>query len=317
VESKDKASPTIIEEQDKSYTSILEEHNISRAQREKRIELLKQLSKPEFNDGRKKNGVIVHLSDASLSSDDVPALVNMLLKIGDVEILSLILQSPGGDGAVVEKFVSLCRVQCKIFRVIIPHQAKSAATLISLGADEIIMGPPSELGPIDAQVLVVSGGIRRYVSAQSFIDARNELVKQYKELKAKNEDVTPTLQMLASLDLPFTAHCESLMAFGRDVAKKLLSEHMMKKKRDKKKKINNIVRELSSVKRFMVHGRQIDGIAAKNEFGLNVSLLGLNDKHWKIIWQYYNRALIAYRGAGIDKFFESEHEMLVAASKGN
>jgi hypothetical protein len=60
---------------------------------------------------------------------------------------------------------------------------------------------------------------------------------------------------------------------------------------------------------------QIDGIAAKKEFGLNVRLLGLNDKHWKIIWQYYNRALIAYKPAGIDKFFESEHEMLVAVGK--
>ncbi len=315
MESKDKASPSVIEEQDKSYTSILREHNVSQAQREKRIELLKQLSKPEFNDGRKKNGVVAHLSDVALSSDDVPALVNMLLKIGDVETLNLILQSPGGDGAVVEKFVSLCRVQCKKFRVIIPHQAKSAATLISLGADEIIMGPPSELGPIDAQVLVVSGGVRRYVSAQSFIDARNELLKQYKSLKANNEDVMPTLQMLASLDLPFTAHCESLMAFGRDVARKLLSEYMMKKKRDKKKKINKIVRELSSVKRFMVHGRQIDGITAKKEFGLNVSLCGLNDKHWKVIWEYHNRAFIAYKGAGIDKFFESEYEMLGAAGK--
>lgn len=314
MESQSQTNLEVIEE-DNSYTSILKEHNVSHSQREKRIELLKQLSKPEFNNGQKKNGVIVHLSDVALSSDDVPALVNMLLKIGDVDTLNLILQSPGGDGTIVERFVSLCRMQCRKFRVIIPHQAKSAATLISLGADDIIMGPPSELGPIDAQVLVVSGGIRRYVSAQSFIDARNGLLLQYKDLKAKNEDITPTLQMLASLDLPFTAHCESLMAFGQDVARKLLSEHLMKQKRDKKRKINKIVRELSSVKRFKVHGRQIDGIEAKREFGLNVKLLGLNDKHWKIIWEYYNRALIAYKSADIDKLFESEHEMLIASGR--
>jgi len=125
--------------------------------------------------------------------------------------------------------------------------------------------------------------------------------------------VTPILQMLASLDLPFTAHCESLMAFGMDVARKLLSNHMMKRQEDKRRKINKIVRELSSVQRFMVHGRQIDGIAAKKDFGLNVKLLGLNDKHWKIIWEYYNRAFIAYRGMGAEKMFESEHQMLTAS----
>lgn len=37
------------------------------------------------------------------------------------------------------------------FSVIIPRRAKSAATLISLGASEIHMGPLSELGPIDPQ----------------------------------------------------------------------------------------------------------------------------------------------------------------------
>jgi len=303
---------TKLTEEDKSYTSILREHNVGQAQREKRIELLRQLAKPEHNSGHKPNGVIAHLSDGALEPDDIPALVNMLLKVGDVDTLNVILHSPGGDGTVVEKFVSLCRVQCKRFRVIIPHQAKSAATLISLGADEIIMGHSSELGPIDAQVLVTSSGVRRYVSAQSFIDARDELLRQYKDLKAKKEDATPVLQMLASLDLPFTAHCESLMAFGRDVAKKLLSEYMLKRRRDKRRQINKIVRELSSVERFRVHGRQIDGNAARREFGLNVRLLGLNDKHWKLIWEYYNRAYIAYRSVGVQKLFESEHEMLVA-----
>jgi len=211
-------------EQDKSYTGILHEHDVSQAQREKRVELLQQLSKPQFNSGNKANAVIAHLSEGALEAADVQALVNILLKVGEVDTLSVILHSPGGDGTVVERFVSLCRVQCKRFRVIIPHQAKSAATLISLGADEIVMGPTSELGPIDAQVRVTSGGVWRYISAQSFINARDGLIKKYSELSAAGGDVTPILQMLASVDLPFTSHCESLMDFGRDVARKLLSE---------------------------------------------------------------------------------------------
>jgi membrane-bound ClpP family serine protease len=34
----------------------------------------------------------------------------------------------------------------------VPRQAKSAATLIAIGADEIHMGPLGELGPIDPQL---------------------------------------------------------------------------------------------------------------------------------------------------------------------
>ena len=160
-----------------TYASILDEHDVSRQQRDVRVNLLKELSKNEFNDNKGPNGTVVHLSHGSLSSVDIPILGDVLLNIGDVETLNVILHSPGGDGTVVEKFVGLCRAQCKKFRVIIPNEAKSAATLISLGADEIIMGPPSELGPIDAQIEVIANGLRRYVSAQSFIDSRDNLIK--------------------------------------------------------------------------------------------------------------------------------------------
>ena len=217
----------------------------------------------DFNDGDGPNGVIAHLSHDILSSAEIPVLGNILLNIGDVKTLNLILCSPGGDGTVVEKFVSLCRGQCKRFRVFVPYEAKSAATLIALGADEIVMGPQSEIGPIDAQVEVIANGVRRLISAQSFIDARDELLAIYKEQKGKGEDTTATLQMLATLDLPFIAECERLMDFGRDVAKKFLETYMFKRKRDKVAKANKVVDALTAVKLFKVHGRGIDGRKAK------------------------------------------------------
>src|SRR5262249_27771229 len=157
----------------------------------------------------------------------------------------LILESPGGDGTQVEKFVSLCRNQCECFRAIIPNEAKSAATLIALGADEIVMGPLSGLGPIDAQIPAVVAGITRYVSAQSFIDARDGALQQYSERKQNGMDLEPILQMITTLDLPFIAACERLMEFGRDVGKKLLCEHMFKFCDDKETRAEKIVTNLS------------------------------------------------------------------------
>lgn len=66
-----------------------------------------------------------------------------------------------------------------------PNRAKSAATIIALGADEIVMGYCSELGPIDAQVVVVVGGVPRYISAQSFIDSRVSLEDRFYEAVKK------------------------------------------------------------------------------------------------------------------------------------
>lgn len=49
--------------------------------------------------------------------------------------------------------VALFREFAKIFSVLIRYRAYSAATLMMLGADEIVMHPFGELGPIDATVI--------------------------------------------------------------------------------------------------------------------------------------------------------------------
>ncbi|HEY4126686.1 MAG TPA: ATP-dependent Clp protease proteolytic subunit [Gammaproteobacteria bacterium] len=65
----------------------------------------------------------------------------------------LIVQSRGGSiehGYLISK---TCKSLSKgKFVVAVPRQAKSAATLLALGADEIHMGLMSELGPIDPQI---------------------------------------------------------------------------------------------------------------------------------------------------------------------
>jgi hypothetical protein len=295
-----------------SYSSILEEHHADYGPRETRKRLLRDIKQNEFNDNVGPNGVIAHLSHATLSCTEIPVLGNILLNIGDVKILNLILCSPGGDGVVVEKFVSLCRSQCKKFRVFIPYEAKSAATLIALGADEIVMGPQSEIGPIDAQIEVIANGVPKLISAQSFIDARDELLKKHKDQISKGEDISATMQMLATLDLPFIAECERLMDFGRDVAKKFLGKYMFRKKRDKDAKIDKVVKTLTSVERFKVHGRGIDGRTAREELDLNVKICGKDDPLWKKVWEYYTRAEIACGQGGVAKLFETTHELLTA-----
>jgi hypothetical protein len=45
------------------------------------------------------------------------------------------------------------------FEVIVPHMAKSAATLICFGASCIHMGPTAELGPVDPQVKYINRDI--------------------------------------------------------------------------------------------------------------------------------------------------------------
>ena len=114
---------------------------------------------------------------AGIEQDDVLAFGDLLHDVSGQSI-DLLLQSPGGDIDVAEKLVSLTASRCPSFRVIVAQSAKSAATLMALASDEIVMGDTSELGPIDPQVTVTTAqGQRMARPASSFLDGL-ELIKR-------------------------------------------------------------------------------------------------------------------------------------------
>ncbi|MDI6448047.1 SDH family Clp fold serine proteinase [Anaerobaca lacustris] len=66
--------------------------------------------------------------------------------------VQVVIDSPGGDARCAYKLASLLRKHCGHFFAVVPHYAKSAATLFALGADTIVMSRFAELGPLDVQI---------------------------------------------------------------------------------------------------------------------------------------------------------------------
>jgi len=87
--------------------------------------------------------------NARVAMDIVPIFSKQLQKIGKTQNIDLFLYSIGGDTMVPWRLVSMIREYCDKFSVLIPYKAHSAATMIALGADEIVMTDLSELSPID------------------------------------------------------------------------------------------------------------------------------------------------------------------------
>jgi Serine dehydrogenase proteinase len=84
-----------------------------------------------------------------------PVARNLFLKarkdLAEDGPVTLLLESPGGYA---KDAFAIARILCHHaggFTVVVPSYAKSAATLLSLGAEEIIMGADAEMGPLDAQ----------------------------------------------------------------------------------------------------------------------------------------------------------------------
>lgn len=121
--------------------------------------------------------------------------------------IDLWLDSPGGDAHAAYKIYLMIRSRSKIFRAIVPDYAKSAATLLVLGADEVLMGPSAELGPLDAQVEHPDREGKQ-VSALDAIGAVNYLVELATELA-----LTTGPQFLRFTGLPRSEVLRELLRF--------------------------------------------------------------------------------------------------------
>ncbi|MFZ0514388.1 MAG: hypothetical protein WAM14_22480, partial [Candidatus Nitrosopolaris sp.] len=81
---------------------------------------------------------------------DVARYFNDILEdLGKQENIDLFLYSRGGEINGIYPLVQLIRRHCKNFNVLIHYRAHSTATLLSLGADNIVMGEMGQLSPID------------------------------------------------------------------------------------------------------------------------------------------------------------------------
>jgi hypothetical protein len=86
---------------------------------------------------------------AQIGDDAVRPMYDVVQAIGKVPKIDLYLYSRGGAVEVPWRIITMLREYGKRVSVLIPYRAHSAATLIALGGDEIVMGSKAELGPID------------------------------------------------------------------------------------------------------------------------------------------------------------------------
>ncbi len=90
--------------------------------------------------------------ETRLARDVIPLVYDHLRTFEHVSEIDLFLYTPGGDTLAAWGLVSLIREYCDRFVVVVPFRCHSAGTLIGLGADEILVAPGGQLGPIDPSV---------------------------------------------------------------------------------------------------------------------------------------------------------------------
>lgn len=91
-------------------------------------------------------------SRGSVCNSDVLALHDLLRRLGQHDTLYLFIKSGGGSGQVSLRIVNLLRQHCHRLVVLVPLECASAATMIAIGADAILMGPTAYLTAVDTSL---------------------------------------------------------------------------------------------------------------------------------------------------------------------
>lgn len=107
--------------------------------------------------------------------DNMTYLEELLHPLDSATPLHLLLASPGGDGETAIRIVRSLQARCTELTVVLPDMAKSAATILCLGADRIVFGPGGDLGPVDSQMRYPNGTL---ASAKELVEAVDEAEKR-------------------------------------------------------------------------------------------------------------------------------------------
>lgn len=247
-----------------------------------RKELIKQIQ------SIKKSKVIVYftgdrqLAGARIAEDAVRPLYDHLLSIGKNAKVELFLYSRGGDVSVPWRIVSMFREFCDEFSILVPYKAHSAATLICLGADKILMGKKAELGPIDPTLVKIMTGETAGPPQEISVEDVNSYISFIRERANINDQsaLAQVISILANTLTPLTLGSVNRQnSHIRLVARKLLTSR--KEKLDEAK-MNSIIETLTE--KIYSHGHAI-GRKEAQEIGLTVELP--NEDLEAVLWKLY------------------------------
>lgn len=214
---------------------------------------------------------------------DSIALLEDLLYDGDPgQDLHLMLHSPGGDGETAIRLIRSMQSRCREFTVLVPDQAKSAATLMVLGAHHIVMGPTSDLGPVDPQFRVPrQGGGHDLVAAKDIIEA----VERAERAVAEKPDTFPLHSaLLADVTGLMVATARSAIARTDDLVFECLSSCSDRADDEIRALAEALHTPLIEAPRS--HSAVFDAEAAMTA-GLPIRRADPQSEQWQLIWRLY------------------------------
>lgn len=238
-------------------------------------------------------------NEAPIHRDDTVAFMDLVHNVHAGDRVDLMLHTVGGDIDVAEKLITLVRAkvgETGDIRVIVPDYAKSAGTLMALGANSILMSDSSELGAIDPQFYLkdeagneICHSVLRYLAAY----------RHHADALKKNRDDPVALLMMDKFDPSLVQKFSGIQDRARDLAENLLKR--------RGKQFSKITSELMNIDIWKSHNQMISAQDAKL-IGLDVEIVSSETPLWQMVWQLH--CLLRLAITPKQKIYESSYVSL-------
>ena len=234
----------------------------------------------------------------SLNLGDKQGFMEAVSNISE-ESLDLLITSPGGSPEAAESIINYLRSRFSHIRAVVPVAAMSAATMMVLACDEILMGTHSQLGPIDPQITIFTPEGPRSSPAQAIID-------QFIAAKQECQDprnIGAWLPLLRSLMPGLIAQCHHSREQAERFVSEQLAAYMLS---DDEESASQVAAWFADFSYFKSHSRPVTIDDAAGQ-GLNVTRLEDDQQLQDLVLSVHHAVRHTFNDTGTTKLIENHH----------
>jgi hypothetical protein len=216
--------------------------------------------------------------------------------------LDIIIESPGGSPEAALAIVNMLRSKFTDIRFIIPNVAKSAATMLALSGNAILMDEKSELGPTDPQMVFKRDGATMMAPAQAILD---QFQKATKSISSDPTLLPAWIPILNQYGPSLLQECENAISLTKQWTANWLQQYMFSEDPDKIVKSEAIAKEFADNTIHLSHKKMI-GINDAKKMGLKIIDMREDKLLQTKVWELYQSINITFSGTGAIKIFENQ-----------
>ena len=242
-------------------------------------------------------------SEVSISLDpDMDAFMQVVHGLPKDTPLDIILHSSGGEAETAEAIIDYLRGRFPGLRIIVPVAAMSAAAMMSMAADEIIMGAHSQLGPIDPQFTIHTNEGWRSAPAVA-------IIKQFKEaqedLKQNPEHISSWYPVILTYAPALLQICKDASDLSKSIVAKWLEEYMFSNLVNSTHKAEQVADFLGNYDKFKSHSRRINRNELRKQ-GLIITDLESDQKLQDLVLSIHHSIKHLMNQTGVTKIVENQ-----------